>query len=158
MVNPTTNSNTQDAAGVGVTELACGALAVLALVGTWGQNIQYLHLGFAQANLTFWLDTLVNPASRSITMDLFALVLPVAYWMFSEARRLSMPGIWLYVLASFVIAISVALPVFIIHRARVVRRVGAVASVPLSGTDRAGMALLTVIALAYLALSFKLFG
>jgi len=158
MSNPSTNATTQDAVRFSATELACAALAVLALVGTWGHNIAYLPLGFVQATRTFWMDTLANPASRSITVDLFALMLPVAYWMFSEARRLSIPGIWLYVLASFLIAISVALPVFLFHRARVERRVGARPRVPLATSDRAGMAILCVVALAYFALSFGLLG
>jgi hypothetical protein len=43
----------------------------LALVGTWGNNIAYVGLGFIGTNVAFWQDTLANPASRSITVDLF---------------------------------------------------------------------------------------
>jgi len=56
--------------------LAYGLIAVLALVGTWGNNVGYLNLGFLGANLKFWGDTLANPASRSITVDIFFLGLP----------------------------------------------------------------------------------
>lgn len=139
-------------------ELAWALLALLALIGTWGHNLSYLPLGFLQANRTFWHETLANPASRSITVDLCALVLPVMYWMFSEARRLSIPGVWLYLIASLLIAISVALPIFIIHRGRVQRRLGKPSGTSLSVSDKAAMALLSVVALSYLALSFKLFG
>ncbi|MFT3927321.1 MAG: DUF2834 domain-containing protein [Myxococcales bacterium] len=133
----------------------CGILAVSAFVGTWGHNIAYLHLGFVGANVQFWRDTLVNPASRSITIDLFALVLPVAYWMFLEARRLALRGIWLYVLASLLIAVSVAFPVFLIHRERVLARGGvADEQARLSTGDRVGMLVLTLLTLAYLGLSF----
>jgi hypothetical protein len=46
-------------------------IALLALAGTWGNNVAYLSLGFAGANMAFWQETLANPASRSITVDLF---------------------------------------------------------------------------------------
>lgn len=98
--------------------LVYGFVAVLALVGTWGNNFQYLHLGFLGANLKFWRDTLVNPASRSITVDLFFLGLAVFVWMVLEARRLRMRGIWLYLIFGFVIGISVTVPIFLINRER----------------------------------------
>jgi hypothetical protein len=134
----------------------CGALALLALVGTWGHNIAYLPLGFLGATAQFWRETLATPASRSITFDLFALILPVFYWMFSEARRLSMRGIWWYVLASFLIAISVAVPVFLMHRARVISQ-----GKPASGTaglsrgEQLGFVALVVPVLAYFVWSFS---
>jgi hypothetical protein len=91
-------------------------VALVALVGTWGNNIAYLDMGIAAANLHFWQQTLVNPASRSITVDILLLGLAAITWMFLEARRLSMRGVWLYVLASVFIAISAAFPAFLIHR------------------------------------------
>ena len=47
--------------------VAYGLIALLALVGTWGNNVEYLSLGFVGANTAFWQATLVNPASRSIS-------------------------------------------------------------------------------------------
>ncbi len=91
-------------------------IALAALVGTWGNNIAYLDMGLAAANLHFWQQTLVNPASRSITVDILLLGLAAITWMFLEARRLSMRGVWIYVLASILIAISAAFPAFLIHR------------------------------------------
>lgn len=134
---------------------ACAALALLALVGTWGHNVEYLHLGFFAANVRFWQDTLANPASRSITADIFALALPVFYWMIAEARRLSMRGAWLYVIASILIAISVALPVFIVHRAHALARRGeAPPEVCLGAADVSGLALLCLLTLAYVFWTF----
>jgi hypothetical protein len=98
--------------------LVYGLIALLALVGTWGNNIAYLPLGFLGANLKFWSETLVNPASRSITVDIFALGLAVFVWMVLEARRLNMRGVWLYLLFGMLIAISVTVPVFLINRER----------------------------------------
>lgn len=102
--------------------VAYGLTGLLALVGTWGNNLAYLHLGFLGANARFWQDTLVNAASRSITVDILFFALAVTTWMLLEARRLAMRGAWLYVLFSLVIAVSVAFPVFLIHRERVLRR------------------------------------
>jgi hypothetical protein len=98
--------------------LVYGLIALLALAGTWGNNVAYLPLGYFGANAKFWADTLVNPASRSITVDIFALSLAVFVWMVLEARRLSMRGVWLYLLFGMVIAISVTVPVFLINRER----------------------------------------
>ncbi len=98
--------------------LVYGLIALLALVGTWGNNIPYLSLGYAGANQKFWEDTLVNPASRSITVDIFALGLAVFVWMVLEARRLKMRGVWLYLLFGMTIAISVTVPLFLLNRER----------------------------------------
>lgn len=95
-----------------------GIIALLALLGTWGNNIRYLHLGFLGATLKFWQDTLVNPASRSITVDIFFLGLPVLVWMILEARRLGMRGVWLYLIFGMLVAISVTVPIFLINRER----------------------------------------
>ena len=98
--------------------VAYGIIAVLALVGTWGNNVRYLDLGFLGANLQFWTDTLANPASRSITVDIFFLGLAVFVWMVLEARRLGMRGVWLYLVFGILIAISVTVPLFLINRER----------------------------------------
>jgi hypothetical protein len=91
-----------------------GLIALLALVGTWGNNVAYFDIGFQ----AFWPDTLANPASRSITVDLFVLGLAVLVWMVLEARRLGMRGVWLYLLFGMLIAISVIVPIFLINRER----------------------------------------
>jgi hypothetical protein len=93
-----------------------GLIALLALLGTWAHNIAYLPHGLVGANLAFWHDTLANPASRSITVDLFFLGAAVLVWMILEARRLGMRGVWWYVLGGMLIAISVTVPLFLINR------------------------------------------
>jgi hypothetical protein len=53
-----------------------GAIALLALVATWSQNLSYfrpedgLVRGFVLATARFWPDTLTTPAGVSITVDL----------------------------------------------------------------------------------------
>ena len=47
------------------------ALALVALVATWSQNIVFFRGG--GSFLGFWEATKVNPASRSITADILLL-------------------------------------------------------------------------------------
>lgn len=131
-----------------------GLIALLALVGTWGNNVAYLSLGFAGANTTFWHDTLANPASRSITVDLFFLGLAMFVWMVLEARRLGMRGVWLYLLFGMLVAISVTVPIFLINRERALaQREPSSAAGTLSVFDIAGLAAVTVAITAYAAVT-----
>ncbi|MGH8461545.1 MAG: DUF2834 domain-containing protein [Stenotrophobium sp.] len=91
-------------------------IGLLALVATWSHNAAYLGEGFVAGNLHFWQDTLMNPASTSITLDLFFLGLALNIWMILEARRIGLRFVWLYILAGLLIAISVAFPAFMIRR------------------------------------------
>ena len=106
------------------------SIGLVALVGTWGNNVDYLHLGFVGATVRFWQETFANPASRSITVDILFLSLAAIIWLLLEARRLSMRGAWIYILAGTFVAISAAFPAFLIHRERVLRH----------GTDQAVLA------------------
>ncbi|MFN0122541.1 MAG: DUF2834 domain-containing protein [Blastocatellia bacterium] len=91
----------------------------LAFAGTWG-NVTGLvrQHGFLRGTLKFWQDVLVNESSRFITIDILFLGLAVIVWMILEARRLRIPGIWFYVVFGLLIAISLAVPLFLIHRER----------------------------------------
>lgn len=91
-------------------------IAVAALVGTAAQLKPYLALGVVQGNVHFWQDTLINAASRFITVDIMFVFLVVWRWMLTEARRLKMGGYGWYFPASLLIAFSATLPVFMIHR------------------------------------------
>jgi len=95
-----------------------GIIAIVALVGTWGNILEYLHLGLVGATIHFWKETLANPASRFITVDTLFLGLTVIVWAVLEARRLEMRGVWLYVVFGLLIAISFTIPLFMIHRER----------------------------------------
>jgi hypothetical protein len=129
-------------------------VALLALVGTWGNNIAYLDMGIAAANLHFWQQTLVNPASRSITVDILLLGLAAITWMLLEARRLSMRGVWIYVLASVFIAISAAFPAFLIHRERALAACDGTASAgTLSVVELLALVVLGGVILAYTLIS-----
>jgi len=95
------------------------AIAVLALVATWRQNIGFLlegERGVAGGLVDFWPALLANRATTSITVDIFLFGLAAVLWMVSEARRHQIRHVWLYVLLSFAIAISVTFPMFLAAR------------------------------------------
>jgi hypothetical protein len=133
--------------------LVYGLIGLLALVGCWGNNVQYLNLnlGILGVNAHFWGETLANPASRSITIDILFLSLSAIIWMLLEARRLSMRGVWIYVLLGVFVAISAAFPAFMIHRERTLaRRDGSTSAGTLSAVDLVGVAVLGLSMLAYM--------
>jgi hypothetical protein len=90
------------------------AIALVALVATWSQNILFFNGG--GSFFGFWEATKANPASRSITVDIALLLLSVAILMVIEARRVGVKYVWAYILAGFLVAISVAFPLFLLAR------------------------------------------
>jgi hypothetical protein len=99
--------------------LVYGLLAVVALFATWSQNLAYFADGAGPGGFgQFWVDTKVNPAARSVTADIGLFFLAAAVFMVSEARRLRIRFVWLYILFGFLIAISVTFPLFMIARER----------------------------------------
>lgn len=129
-----------------------GLVALAALLATASQLGTYLPLGIVQGNLKFWGDTLVNPASRFITADIFFVFLVVWHWMLGEARRLNMRGIGWYFAGSLLIAFSAALPLFMWHRERAMRRRGE----PVAGVGGwAANTSVALVALACLAYSWR---
>lgn len=99
-------------------KIRCGvyaAIAVVALVATWSQNLAY---DFAEVFPKFLRDTTVTPASRSITADILLLFLAAAILMVVEARRHNVRFVWAYIAGGFLIAISVTFPLFLIARER----------------------------------------
>ena len=94
-------------------------IGVVAFAGTWGNVLGLVgEEGFSAGTIRFWQDTLVNASSRFITVDLLFLGLAIVVWMVLEARRLRIPGVWLYVVAGLLIAISLTVPLFMIQRER----------------------------------------
>jgi len=131
------------------------AIALVALVGCWSNNLQLMEgRDFLGANLFFWQETFANSASRSITVDILALALAAIIWMFLEARRLSMSGVWIWVLMGLFVAIGAAFPLFLIHREIVLaRQGGGTSGGTLRSTDLIGVSLLGIAVLAYTAIA-----
>jgi len=119
-----------------------GAIALLALVATWSQNLSYFRAedgivrGFVLATARFWPDTLTTPAGVSITVDLGLFFLAAAVFMVLEARRLGIRFVWLYVILGFLVAISVTFPLFLIAREW---RLAGQGDVTLASGDRIGL-------------------
>ncbi len=92
------------------------ALAVVALVATWSFNLQFFALPDNGGIVGFVRGGYANPAAASLTNDLFLLGAACAVFMFTESRRLGIRFVWVYVVLSFVIAVSVMFPLFMVAR------------------------------------------
>jgi len=131
-----------------------GLIALVAFIGTWGNILVYLDIGFIGATVLFWKETLVNPASRFITVDIVFLGLAVIVWAVLEARRLGIRGIWIYVAGGLFIAISVAIPLFLIHRERALSSAEPESAAgTLTFSDVIGLIVLSVVLLGYTAVT-----
>ena len=97
-----------------------GLISVVALVVTWANLVPLVRrVGFWGAQWQFWHeDVLMNESSRFLIIDVLFFALAVVIWMVLEARRLGIPGVWLYVAVAVLIGVSVAFPVYMIHRER----------------------------------------
>ncbi|MFZ2173599.1 MAG: DUF2834 domain-containing protein [Rhodococcus sp. (in: high G+C Gram-positive bacteria)] len=93
-----------------------GVIAFVALIATWWNNIAYVADGGDLWG--FFRDGYANYASSSLTNDLLLLTLAAVVFMLVEARRLGIKYVWVYVVLSFAIAISVMFPLFLIARER----------------------------------------
>ena len=90
-------------------------LGVAALVGT--QIALVKHLTSDDGSFSAALEnTVVNPAATFTVIDLLAVALVGLVFMIVEGRRLGMRFLWVYVVVTFAIAVSVALPAFLIAR------------------------------------------
>lgn len=96
--------------------IAYGVIAVAALIGTWSQNLAFLAVPNNGGVPGFLQMAMANPAAASLTIDLGFFCLAAVIWMVVEARRVGVRFVWVYVVLSFVIAISVMFPLFLIAR------------------------------------------
>lgn len=100
-------------------------IAAGALVATWSQNLAFFAEAPDAGIAGFIAGGYANPAAASLTNDLLFLLLAAIAWMLVEARRIGVRFVWLYVILSFVIAISVTFPLFLIARERRLAATGA---------------------------------
>tara|TARA_R110001592_G_scaffold211477_1_gene463336 strand:- start:379 stop:744 length:366 start_codon:yes stop_codon:yes gene_type:complete len=92
--------------------------AVVGVFVTWYFNIQFM-LETGGFSLTgFVMASYANHASTSISNDLLVAVFTFLFWSCAEARRLGMKHWWLYVVATFTIAVAFAFPLFMYMRER----------------------------------------
>ena len=57
-----------------------------------------------------------NPASQSLSRDLFIGSTAVLVWIISESKRLEMKNIWVVILTTFTIAFAFSAPLFLYLR------------------------------------------
>ena len=91
-------------------------IAGAALYATWSENLAFFALPDNGGIAGFVAGVFANPAAASIGYDLLFLLAAVLVWMFAESRRLGIRFVWIYVVLSFVIAISVTFPLFLVAR------------------------------------------
>ena len=94
-----------------------GAIAVAALIAVWSQMGHYLHSpADFFVSVTAWRDVKTIPASRALTADLLLFGLAATILMVIEARKHNVRFVWAYIVVGFLVAISVAFPLFLIAR------------------------------------------
>lgn len=92
------------------------AIAVVALLATWSQNIAAME--GSSSPMAFLENLKANAATRSITVDIVLFFLAAAIFMVFEARRIGIRYVWAYIVGGMLIAISVTFPLFLIARER----------------------------------------
>ena len=107
-----------------------GLIAVGALVATWSQNIRFLGEEDNGALGGFIDGMYENAAAASISNDLLFMLLAALVLMFFEGRRLGIRHLWVYFAGSFLIAVSVMFPLFLLARERKLASEGEVEAAP----------------------------
>ncbi|MEB3022029.1 DUF2834 domain-containing protein [[Mycobacterium] crassicus] len=96
----------------------CGVYATIAAVAfaaTWSQNLAYQNAALDFFS-SFWRETRVTPAARSVTIDILMFALAASILMVIEARKHGVPYVWVYIVGGLFIGISVTFPLFLIAR------------------------------------------
>jgi hypothetical protein len=100
-------------------KLICATYALIALVAlpaTWINNIAFMTQPTNNSMLDFMRAAYVNAATASLSNDLFLLAAAACIFMSIEGRRVGIRYVWLYIIFSALIAISVTFPLFLLAR------------------------------------------
>jgi hypothetical protein len=92
------------------------ALAAGALVATWWHNIAFISDGGTMTD--FLTDGYANHVASSLINDLWFMVGAAFVFMLVDARRTGVRHVWLYLVLSAGIAVSVMFPLYLIARER----------------------------------------
>jgi len=93
-----------------------GVVAGAALIATWSNNIAFFNQPANGGALGFFNAIYANPAAASFTNDLLFFAIAGGIFMIIEAQRLGIRHVWVYLVLSLLVAISVMFPVFLIVR------------------------------------------
>jgi Terpene cyclase DEP1 len=100
-------------------KLICAAytsIAIVALPATWINNIAFMSQPDNASMMDFVRAAYANAAAASLSNDLFLLAAAACIFMVVEGRRVGVRYVWLYLLLSPLIAISVTFPLFLLAR------------------------------------------
>jgi hypothetical protein len=90
---------------------------ILAIIGFVAPYYFFLQVRAFDLDELFQLFSASNILS-GIAMDLLVSVIVFWFFMFTEARNLQMKNSWLYLLATLLVGLSFALPLFLYFRER----------------------------------------
>ena len=94
----------------------CAVYGVLGLIGLVGTQV-VLFGGYVSSDDGSFVDQLVaNGVATFMLIDLLVVAVIALVFMIAEGRRLGMRFLWVYVVLTFAVAISVSLPLFLIAR------------------------------------------
>ena len=100
---------------------AYAALAAIALVGTQWTLVAFLSSEDDDLGALWDLLT-ADPVVGFVGIDLSIVAVVAVVFMVTEGRRLRIRWWWAYVTLVFLVAVSVAFPLFLIARTRVLAR------------------------------------
>jgi hypothetical protein len=91
-------------------------IAVVALPATWINNLAFMTQPNNASIADFVRAAYVNAAAASLANDLFLLAFAGCMFMAIEGRRVGLRYVWLYIMLSGLVAISVTFPLFLLAR------------------------------------------
>ena len=92
-------------------------LALLGAVFPTLANIEFAKIYGPSFDIQLFIDLANNnPASQSLSRDLFIGSTAVFIWIISEAKRLQMRNLWVVILTTFTIAFAFSAPLFLYLR------------------------------------------
>jgi hypothetical protein len=90
--------------------------AAVALPATWINNLAFMTKPDSGGVIGFLRAAYANAAAASFANDLLLVAVVACIFMVVEARRLRIRYVWLYIVLSTLVAISVTFPLFLIAR------------------------------------------
>ena len=92
-------------------------LAILGAVLPTLANIEFARSYGPSFDIKLFLELANNnPASQSLSRDLFIGATAVFVWIISESKRLKMKNLWVVILTTFMIAFAFSAPFFLYLR------------------------------------------
>ncbi|RZI85586.1 MAG: DUF2834 domain-containing protein [Rubrivivax sp.] len=104
------------------------AISLVALYATWSNNLAFFAMPDNGGLMGFLRLAYANPAAASLANDLFLFGFAATLFMLLEAKRLRIRFVWVYVVLSVTVAISVFFPLFLIARQKRLAELSATAA------------------------------